>query len=54
MICLGSSSGKTGKKSEISESKYPMYAQSERTLPRRQQHFDIKFTNYEVREYLKM
>ncbi|PFX12836.1 hypothetical protein AWC38_SpisGene23140 [Stylophora pistillata] len=30
------------------ESKYPMYAWSERTLARRLQYFDNKFTNYEV------
>ena len=50
MIYLGTS-GKTGKKSEILDfikSKYPMYAWSERTLARRLQYFDIKFTNYEV------
>lgn len=38
-------------KSEILDfikSKYPMYAWSERTLARRLQYFDIKFTNYEV------
>lgn len=50
MIYL-STSGKTGKKSEILdfiESKYPMYAWSGRTLARRLQYFDIKFTDYEV------
>ena len=39
------------KKSEILdfiESKYPMYAWSGRTLARRLQYFDIKFTDYEV------
>ena len=30
------------------ESKYPMYAWSGRTLARRLQYFDIKFTDYEV------
>ena len=40
--------GKTGKKSEILESKYPMYAWRKRTLASRLQYFDIKFTNYEV------
>lgn len=39
------------KKSEILdfiESKYPTYAWSGRTLARRLQYFDIKFTDYEV------
>ena len=30
------------------QTKYPMYAWSERTLSRRLQYFDIKFTDYEV------
>ena len=47
MIYLGTS-GKTRKKSEILESKYPIYAWSEGALVRRPQYFDIKFTNYEV------
>ena len=47
MIYLGTSA-KTRKKSEILESKYPIYAWSEQTLVRRPQYFDIKFTNYEV------
>ena len=47
MIYRGKS-GKTGKKSEILESKYPMYAWRKRTLARRLLYFDIKFTNYEV------
>ena len=36
------------KKSEILESKYPMYAWRKRTLARMLQYFDIKFTNYEL------
>ena len=47
MIYLGTS-GKTRKKSDILESKYPIYAWSEQTLIRWPQYFDIKFTNYEV------
>ncbi|PFX14012.1 hypothetical protein AWC38_SpisGene21869 [Stylophora pistillata] len=42
---------KNWKKREILdfiESKCPMYAWSERTLARRRQYFEIKFTNYEV------
>ncbi len=36
------------KKSEILESKYPLYAWRKRTLACRLQYFAIKFTNYEV------
>ena len=35
-------------KSEILESKYPIYAWRKRTLARRLQYFGIKFTNYAV------
>ena len=35
-------------KSEILEAKYTKYAWRKRTLARRLQYFDIKFTNYEV------
>ena len=53
MIYLGTS-GKTRKKSEILESKYPIYAWSEGALVRRPQYFDIKFTNYEEERSCEM
>ena len=37
-----------GENSKILESKYPMYAWSERTLVPKVQYFDKQFTNYEV------
>ena len=51
MIYRGKS-GKTGKKSEILESKYPMYAWRKWTLARMLRYFDIKFMNYEVNKKL--
>ena len=39
---------KTSEILDFMELKYPMYAWSERTLARRLQYFDIKFTNYEA------